>query len=157
MRGTHAPAPGPGRRGGSRAFGAALLALALLLVYLGAANLDRGVRAARADGTPGVFTAARVDCVQHPGHESCTCYGGFRSQDGQVEREDVYLYGSGREECRIGTGAAAVDIGAANRVYGPEGSREWMLTAGVMAAGLALACWVVSGWIRTPRASRSGP
>ncbi|MEY9211907.1 hypothetical protein NI17_008165 [Thermobifida halotolerans] len=120
------------------AFNVVLLAVAVLLVYIAGANLDRSVRAARADGTPGTFTAARLDCVQHPGHESCTCYGSYRSHDGAAERDQVYLYGGDRESCRIGEGTAAVDIGAANRVYGPEGSREWIFTVVLLVAGAAL-------------------
>ena len=143
----------------SSAFTVVLLVVAALLIHLGASNLDRGIRAATADGTPGVFTATRLDCVQHPGHESCTCYGDYRAHDGR-ERREVYLYGGDRRTCRIGAATAAVDVGAANRVYGPEGSREWILTAVLLLAGLALLArtgLTLASALRTGRAPRTGP
>lgn len=130
-----------GRRRRTRpfsAFSVVMLAVAVLLVHLSVSNLDRSIRAARADGVPGSFIATRLDCVQHPGHESCTCYGSYRSLDGGTELDEVYLYGSDRRSCRIGVETAAVDIGAVNRVYGPEGSREWIFTVGLLAAGVGL-------------------
>ncbi|WP_051415463.1 hypothetical protein [Nocardiopsis sp. CNT312] len=132
------------RRGG--AFTAVFLLVAGMLVYMGASNMDRSIRAARAEGEPGTFTASHVDCVQHPGHESCTCYGTYVPDDGGPERGDIYLYGRDRETCLIGEPDEAVDIGAASRVYGPEGSNEWMMTAAVIAAGVAMGGWAVRGW-----------
>ncbi|GLU48691.1 hypothetical protein [Nocardiopsis ansamitocini] len=139
---------GSRRRGPSPAFNLALLTLALLLVYLAVSNLDRGIRAATADGAPGTFTAASLACIQHPGHESCTCYGTYTADDGAAPRDDVYLYGADRATCVIDQDTRAVDIGAPNRVYGPEGSREWMFTAGLLLAGLALATASTTNLVR---------
>jgi hypothetical protein len=126
------------------AFNAVVLLLAAFVVYLGLSNVERGVRAARADGVAGHFTASRLDCTQHPGHESCTCYGTYGSDDGTTLRDDVYMYGRDRRTCRMGVSVAAVDIGARTRVYGPEGSHEWVWTAGTVALGLGLGAWGAS-------------
>lgn len=144
-----------GGRGSGTAFTVLLLALALLLVTMAVANLGRGIRAATADGTPGMFTATSIDCVQHPGHESCTCYGDYRSHDDAIRREEVYLYGADRETCLIGRPTAAVDIGAAHRVYGPDGSREWMFAAALLLAGLGLGTRAVVVWTARYRRGRS--
>ncbi|MFD6949718.1 hypothetical protein A6A08_01325 [Nocardiopsis sp. TSRI0078] len=135
-----------GRRGQGGAFTVVLVLLAALVVYMGASNIDRSLRAARAEGEPGTFTASRLDCVQHPGHESCTCYGSYAPDAGGAERADVYLYGRDRETCPIGEPTEAIDIGAASRVYGPEGSNEWVMTAGVVLVGLAIGGWALRPW-----------
>lgn len=134
-----------GRRGNS-AFSVVLLLVAVLIVYLAASNVDRSLRAARADGAPGTFTGTRVDCVQHPGHESCTCYGTYMPDTGGPERTDVYLYGRNSETCPVGEEATAVDVGSASRVYGPEGSNEWIMTAAMMLVGLGLGGWSIRSW-----------
>lgn len=144
-----------GRRQGS-AFTVVLLLIAVLIVSLGLSNVERSVRAARADGTPGVFTGTSVDCVQHPGHESCTCYGDYLPDAGGPERTDVYLYGRKRQTCPVGEQTVAIDIGSANRVYGPEGSNEWVMTAGVVLFGLGLGGWAVRSWWIGPRAKSTG-
>jgi hypothetical protein len=130
------------------AFNAVILVVAALITAMALTGVERSVRAATADGGPGRFTAERVDCTQHPGHESCTCYGEYLPDDGSAPRTDVYLYGRDRETCRIGTSVAAVDIGSRTRVYGPEGSREWLWTAGMALAGLGLGAWSVRPLLR---------
>ncbi|WP_047870512.1 hypothetical protein [Nocardiopsis sp. RV163] len=135
-----------GRRREGGAFALVLLALAVLVVLTGLSNLDRSIRAARAEGSPGTFTASRLDCVQHPGHESCTCYGSYVPDTDGPERSDVYLYGRDRETCPVGEPTEAIDIGATSRVYGPEGSNEWVMTAGVIAVGLAAGGWAARSW-----------
>lgn len=144
-----------GRRQGS-AFTVVLLLIAVLIVSMGISNVERSVRAARADGTPGTFTGTSVDCVQHPGHESCTCHGTYRPDDGGPERTDVYLYGRKSQTCPVGEDAAAIDVGSANRVYGPEGSNEWIMTVGVILFGLGLGGWAGRLWWRGPRAEPRG-
>ncbi|WP_116248413.1 hypothetical protein [Nocardiopsis sp. FIRDI 009] len=135
------------------AFPVVVLLLGLLLVYLGGGNVDRSVRALRADGEPGLFTAAAQDCVSHFGHVSCTCYGDYRSDDGSVEREWVYLSG-GDFACEEGAVSAAVDIGANTRVYHPDGSHEWIATAALILGGLAMATWSALPWVRAVVRSR---
>lgn len=134
-----------GRRRGS-AFSVVLLLVAVLIVYLGASNVDRSLRAARAEGESGTFTGTRVDCVQHPGHESCTCYGSYVPDAGGPERDDIYLYGRNSKTCPVGEEAPAIDVGSASRVYGPEGSNEWIMTAGVILFGLGLGGWAFRSW-----------
>lgn len=128
------------------AFTVVLLLVALLVVFLGVGNVDRSIRAARAEGSPGTFTGTRLDCVQHPGHESCTCYGTYVPDDGGPERTDVYLYGRNRQSCPLEEETPAVDVGAASRVYGPEGSNEWVMTAGMILFGVGLGCWAIRSW-----------
>ncbi|MFW6640239.1 hypothetical protein ACOALZ_09365 [Nocardiopsis algeriensis] len=89
-------------------------------------------------------TPARLDCIQHPGHESCACYGACVPDSGDAERSGIY--GRGRDACHVGVATEAVDIGAVSRVYGPEGSKEWIVTAGVIATGLVLGGWAVRLW-----------
>ncbi|PDP84377.1 hypothetical protein CQJ94_27260 [Glycomyces fuscus] len=137
----------------SPAFTVAVLLVAASVVFLGAANADRSLRAARAEGVQGTFTGTRLDCVQHPGHESCTCYGTYVPDAGGPERADVYLYGRDRGSCPMGEAAPAVDVGATSRVYGPEGSNEWVMTAGVILFGLGLGAWAVRSWWTSDAAS----
>ncbi|MFB9723226.1 hypothetical protein [Planobispora longispora] len=112
--------------------------MGILLLYLSIPNIGPAVRAARADGVSGVFTARTLDCVQHPGHESCTWIGDFRSAAGRTVRPSVALYGSSRESLTAGATTPAVDTGRANRVYGPGGSSEWIFTSLLAGTGLAL-------------------
>ncbi|MFE1165774.1 hypothetical protein [Nocardiopsis sp. NPDC058789] len=133
------------------AFDVVLLLVAALIVYMGASNVDRSLRAARADGAPGTFSATRLDCVQHPGHESCNCFGTYAPDSGDPVRSDVYLYGGNRETCQVGGETAAVDVGSATRVYGPDGSNEWIMTAGLILFGLGLGGWSLRSWWVRPR------
>jgi hypothetical protein len=116
-----------------------LIALAggLLIAFVAPA-VGPVVRAARADGTPGLFEARRLGCVQHPGHSTCIWYGEFRSDDGTRRRGEVYLYGSSNGTLRAGERIRAVDTGRPAWVYRPGGSREWIPTALLLAAGLGL-------------------
>jgi len=136
------------RPGGARPgpFDVVVLLLAVFLVYLGSTSVERVARAATADGEPGTFTASRVECVSHLGHESCTCYGTHRPDDGGAERGDVYLHGADRAACVVGAGTASFDVGSATRVYGPEGSREWLFTAAMVLAGTGLGVWATRPW-----------
>ncbi|MET8144107.1 hypothetical protein ABZU32_27695 [Sphaerisporangium sp. NPDC005288] len=126
------------KQGRSPVFTVALTLVGAFLLYLAVPNIGPVVRAARADGVPGVFTAETLSCIQHPGHESCSWTGEFRSDDGAVQRSEVVLYGADRESLRPGERARAVDTGRAGRVYGPGGSREWVFTALLLLAGLAI-------------------
>jgi peptidoglycan/LPS O-acetylase OafA/YrhL len=125
------------RRPRSPVFTIALALLAILLVYLAVPNIGPTLRAARADGVPGEFTARELYCVQHPGHETCTWSGEFRADGGGV-RADVAFYGADREMLQQGQRARAFDVGRSGQVYGPGGSNEWVLTFLLLLAGLAL-------------------
>ncbi|SPL89932.1 unnamed protein product [[Actinomadura] parvosata subsp. kistnae] len=120
------------------AFTLVLAGLGLLLLFWSVPELGPTVRAARADGVSGVFTARELRCVQHPGHESCVWAGDFASGDGRVVRHDVELYGSDRTTLTAGRTIQAVDTGRASRVYGPDGSGEWLFTGLLTLAGAAL-------------------
>ncbi|KOX22086.1 hypothetical protein [Nocardiopsis sp. NRRL B-16309] len=128
------------RKGFSPAFALVLTVLAGTVAYVGLAGLDQGLRAARGEGAPGVFTATALTCVQHPGHESCGCDGTFTAADGGPARE-VTLHGAGRDTCVVGTEIAAVDAGADTRVYGPDGSREWIFSAFLLAGASLAVLW----------------
>ncbi|MBO2453682.1 hypothetical protein J4573_41800 [Actinomadura barringtoniae] len=122
---------------------ATLVGLALLAITV--PNVGPVMRAARADGPRGTFTAQRVSCVQHPGHEQCTWYGTFQLPasssgpgSGSAVRHDYYLYGANRGTLHTGQQVTAVDVGRKGRVYDPAGSHEWILTGLLLLAGLAL-------------------
>ena len=142
------------------AFSLVLLVAALLLGYVGWAGWEQGVRAARGEGTTGTFVVSSLSCVRHPGHESCVCQGTFSpdlpdspgSQEGaEDERGEraVRLHAAGRTDCVEGVEIAAVDAGAAGRVYGPGGSREWVLSVVLMLVGGGGAMSVVAGRLHT--------
>ncbi|MFI6578470.1 hypothetical protein ACIBFB_22020 [Nocardiopsis sp. NPDC050513] len=131
-------------------FSLVLLLLAVAVAYIGFAGLDQNLRAARGEGSPGTFAAVSLSCVQHPGHESCVCNGHF-TPDGGGEPRGVYLHAAGRETCVEGESVAAVDVGADNRVYGPDGSREWILSALLLLGPLAVAGGIAASWARRRR------
>lgn len=114
---------------------ATVVGLALLAITV--PNVGPVLRAARGDGPRGTFTAQRVSCVQHPGHEQCTWYGTFQ-RPGSPVHHDYYLYGAGRGTLRTGEQVTAVDVGRKGRVYDPAGSHEWILTGLLLLVGLAL-------------------
>ncbi|MEU8124833.1 hypothetical protein AB0C21_39495 [Spirillospora sp. NPDC049024] len=110
----------------------------VLLLALVLPGLPQVVRAAQADvGVHGTFVAQDRNCITHPGHTACTWRGRFRSDDGTIDRHDVYLYGNG-PGVRAGTPARARDIGRAGHVYLMAGSREWVFSALLAIGGLAL-------------------
>jgi hypothetical protein len=140
------------------AFALVLMLLAAFVAYAGLAGLDQGLRAARGEGTPGVFTATALTCAQHPGHESCSCDGTF-SADGGPGR-GATLHAAGRDTCVEGARIAAVDVGSDTRVYGPDGSREWIASALLLTGALAAVLWslvlvVRSVLARPPRRPRT--
>ncbi|MEU8326731.1 hypothetical protein AB0C33_50935 [Nonomuraea sp. NPDC048881] len=119
-------------------FTVVLAVVGLLLLSVSVPEFGPVVRAARADGVSGAFTARELRCVRHPGHESCVWAGDFTSGDGRIRRRDVELYGSDRGTLAAGQATAAVDTGRLTRVYGPEGSDEWLFTALLTLAGAAV-------------------
>ncbi|MGW1764070.1 hypothetical protein ACWCQL_08275 [Streptomyces sp. NPDC002073] len=131
--------------------GSLLLALACLLLYVALPNLGNVARAATADGVAGSFTAGRLSCISHPGHETCEWSGTFRSTDGTVLREGITLYGSSRESLAIGRAAPAVDVGNPGRVYRPGGSYEWIFTVALLLAGYGLLAYLARRHLLPPR------
>ncbi|GAA0379190.1 hypothetical protein Acor_00500 [Acrocarpospora corrugata] len=134
-------------------FSSVVTALAgFILLWFTVPGIGPAVRAARADGVSGVFTARELVCVQHPGHESCTWTGDFLAPTGQV-RDRVSLYGSGRESMRAGATASAVDIGRTYWVYGPDGSDEWVFTGLLLLLGAGLLAYAARAAVVRPRAA----
>ncbi|GAA3085398.1 hypothetical protein [Streptosporangium carneum] len=111
----------------------------LLLVLLAVQNLGPALAALRGEGTWGTFTARRVECVEHPGHEQCTWLGEFRG--GRTVRPEVGFYGGDRETFVPGQAVRAFDTGRRGHVYGSGGSNEWIMVALLFAAGLGLVAW----------------
>lgn len=152
------------RKGTSPAFALVLMVLAGTVAYVGLAGLDQGLRAARGEGTQGVFTATALTCVQHPGHESCGCEGTFTAAGGGPARE-VTLHAAGRDTCVVGAEVEAVDAGADTRVYGPDGSREWIFSAVLLVGASVAVLWsavqgargVRGGLAREPRRPAAVP
>lgn len=128
-------------------FSVVLVILAVLVAYVGVSGLGQGLRAARGEGAPGVFTMTSITCVQHPGHESCTCNGTFTGDAGEEPRS-VYLHAAGRDTCVEDASIPAGDVGASNRVYGPDGSREWILSVFILVACAAVIGGVAMTWVR---------
>ncbi|MDF5758731.1 hypothetical protein [Spongiactinospora sp. TRM90649] len=113
----------------------------LVLVLLAAQNVGPAVAAARGDGVYGGFTALRLECVNHAGHEQCTWLGDFRSDDGTVRRDGIAFYGSDRTMFERGEPTRAFDTGRPGHVYGPGGSNEWAVVALLLLAGAGLTAW----------------
>lgn len=148
------------RRARVSAFGVVLALSAALVGWIALTGLEQDLRSARGEGTPGIFVAAEAVCVQHPGHESCTCHGTFSGPD--ADPRETVLHAAGRDTCVPGSQVAAVDTGASGRVYGPDGSREWVLSGGLLAASaLTLAATAVRtlrpAWTPCPPAPDPGP
>ncbi|MEU6742023.1 hypothetical protein [Streptosporangium sandarakinum] len=118
------------------AFDLVVAAGGLILLLLAVQNLGPALAAFRGDGAWGTFTARRVECVQHPGHEQCTWLGEFRA--GRTVRPEVAFYGGERGTFTPGQAARAFDTGRRGHVYGPGGSNEWIAVALLMLAGLGL-------------------
>lgn len=133
--------------------------VAFLLVFFTVPNVGAVWRAARADGTSGTFTAERVACDEHPGHESCSWYGAFTPAGG-TERRATSMYGAGRGDLSEGERVPAVDVGRKSRVYPPSGSREWIPTGLALLAAAGLSCPLARRLLirarPTRRARRSG-
>ncbi|MEO3977609.1 hypothetical protein [Streptomyces sp. CAU 1734] len=128
---------------------------ACLLLYVSLPNLGNVFRAATADGVTGTFTADRLSCFSHPGHETCEWSGTFRSAGGLAPREDVSLYGTGREGLARGQSVAAVDVGNRGRVYRPGGSHEWIFTLALMAGGYGLFALLARRHLMPPRPAKA--
>ncbi|MEU9890013.1 hypothetical protein [Sphaerisporangium sp. NPDC051011] len=130
------------------AFDVALALGGLLLVVLALQNAGPALAALRGQGTQGTFTARRLECVEHPGHEQCSWLGTFRSADGRVVRDGIAFYGSERGTFTPGAASPAFDTGRPGHVYGPGGSNEWTVVAGLLLAGLALVLRPVARLVR---------
>lgn len=97
--------------------------------------------AARAGGTPGVFTATEVDCG---GKGGCFYTGEFRSDDGRVTRTDVGM-ATGSSVNAVGDSVRAVDTGDRNNVYPPGGGSDWLIITAFLLGGIGLAVtWTVT-------------
>lgn len=135
--------------------------VAFVLLFFTVPNLGAVWRAARADGTPGTFTAERVSCVQHPGHESCSWYGTFTPAAETAGRgtggRGTSMYGAGRGDLSEGERVPAIDVGRESRVYAPSGSREW-IPAGLTLLVAAALCYPLARRVltrgRRPRPER---
>lgn len=137
----------------------ALLAalVGVFLLYLAVPNLVPVIRAARpGDGVPGTFTAQQLRCTRHPGHQACTWQGEFRPDDRARTRRQVTLYG-GSGGLRVGSRTEARDIGRSGQVYRRAGTREWIPTAFLTTAGLALLLVGLRGCVKRASADRNRP
>ncbi|NRQ32772.1 hypothetical protein HII36_13115 [Nonomuraea sp. NN258] len=137
-------------------FSVVLAVVGVLLLLASVPEFGPAIRAARGDGVSGAFTARQLQCIQHPGHESCVWTGDFASGDGQIRRQGIEMYGSDRGTLTAGQIVQAVDTGRETRVYGPDGSDEWVFTGLLALAGLAVLVVGVRR-IRKPRPAAAAP
>lgn len=143
---------------GGKAFLSALyLTLAVFILVIAFIDLPGSVRAARNEGTPGMFTAVRKVCrpVWERGGGGCSYFGDFTSRDGSVRLKDVFYEGN---PGGIGNSVAAQYVGTTDppRVHKVD-SDEWIfVTAFVVGSTgyLGLRAWRLVRWFRHRR-SRS--
>ncbi|WP_131815625.1 hypothetical protein [Thermostaphylospora chromogena] len=126
---------------GPDAFEMTVMAAGVVVMFLALQHLGPALAAAGGRGTPGTFTAERVACIQHPGHEQCSWFGRFRADTGEARQGQVAFYGSERNMFTPGETVRAFDTGRSGHVYGPGGSNEWVAVALLFVAGLGLVTW----------------
>ncbi|WP_440102571.1 hypothetical protein [Streptosporangium sp. H16] len=138
------------------AFDTVVMVGGLSLMLLAAQNVAPARAAAFAEGVPGTFVAREVTCVQHPGHESCSWLGDFRSEDGAIQRRAIAFYGSDRQMFTPGQSARAYDTGRQGHVYGPGGSNEWVAVLALLLFGLFMVARPLFRALRPPASGRAG-
>ncbi|MGS2646245.1 hypothetical protein [Streptosporangium sp. LJ11] len=100
----------------------ALLPPALLLAtLLGVTTFDGAlleIRAAKREGTMGVFTAEEVRCQ---GRGPCRWWGSYLPDDGLSGRQEVWIHGyeTHERELSVGDGVPALDAGHEFKVHRP--------------------------------------
>lgn len=93
----------------------------LLATFLGVTTLDGTlleIRAARREGTMGVFTAGEVRCQ---GRGPCRWWGSYLPGDGSSGRREVWIQGYETPERELSPGdrVPALDAGSASKVHRP--------------------------------------
>jgi hypothetical protein len=122
-----------------------VLLVGVLLAAHTADTLAKELRAARAEGVKGVFTAEELRCE---GRGPCRWHGSFLPEHGRSARQNVWIYGYGSSGLSEGDRVPALDAGYGVKVYRP-GSYDWEAVALLMAAtlvtllGPAYALWRV--------------
>ena len=103
-------------------------------------------------GRLGTWTATATSCME----KSCTTYGTFVSDNGRDVRTGI---GMDTEDAPVpGTRFRALDSGASQAVFPPDGGTAWILdTVFVAACGLLFACWAWTFPIAALKRRRSGP
>jgi hypothetical protein len=163
----HQPSTGaaPGSAG-RLLLGLIFLAVAALLASIMVPDILPTIRAVRGNGQAGTFAAERLDCAKR-----CLWYGQFRPDSGGAPRRGVWIEGVGRGELVEGRTVRAMDTGAPDNVYTPDGSPHWpgMIGGSLLTLMAAVAaCHLVwrggrglirrrpDGTGRTPGPNRSG-
>jgi len=100
--------------------GLLFLGVAVLVGSFVGPDIAPTIRAVRGDGRPGAFTAERLDCTKR-----CLWYGEFRADAGGRPRTGVWIEGAGRGDLAVGATVRAMDTGARQNVYPPDGSPHW--------------------------------
>jgi hypothetical protein len=95
------------------------IVIGVMLGVVAVTGLELELRAARGEGQFGVFAAEQLKCEVRDG---CTWWGSYRSDDGKVERHDVWIYDYGEFELSEGDRVRALDAGHDIKLYKP-GSR----------------------------------
>ena len=124
--------------------------LALLVIVLGGVGAGSAARAARGQGSIGVFTATDIDCSAWLG--PCQVQGKFRAADDgrTVDAE----WADTADNMRPGHHVIAIDSG---RIYRSPGSRIWVTHAILLTTGTWIGmAWLGYMWLYGPRTARYG-
>jgi hypothetical protein len=126
--------------------------MAVFIIVIAPGDVVTGVRAKLGQGTPGTFTARRLEC-----HKSCVWNGDFVSADGRKRRSGIFLSGAHRGDLKKGEVTGAVDTGWDRGVYPPGGNYEWIGAIVVLAmavAGAVISALSWRSWFRSRREIR---
>ncbi|MGI5485426.1 hypothetical protein [Microtetraspora malaysiensis] len=118
--------------------------LIIMAIIAGTAAVD-GIRpdfrAYHGEATPGVFEPQYTACPKGRSSRVCHWYGEFRSDDGLIQRSDVWIDGVSPDDQPLLDRVRAIDAGAAEKVYVPRPSGKSLLLWGALFL-LAVGCFV---------------
>lgn len=123
----------------------------LLCLCGGGSGLAPAWRARFGDGTPGTFTATRLEC-----RKACFVYGDFAADDGGVRKTDVMLL-DGPRKMSPGSTERALDTGERVAVYSTSGGPSLVWALAFTAGGVVLAAFMVYVGVGEVRRRRRRP
>jgi hypothetical protein len=108
--------------------------IAVVTLGFGSVDLGPALRAARGEGTPGVFQVHSRECAR-----TCHLYGDFISSDGSITWTGVEY--DGPRGLKIGDKIPVLATGGRDKVFRPSGSREWIFILIAMVFGAGCTLW----------------